>query len=163
MKEFLEKVSSYNLFNYFLPGVLFAVIIKSISSYDFLTDNLLVTAFVLYFIGLIISRVGSLFVEPLLKYSKFLEFKNYDEFVEASKKDPKLDILSEQNNTYRSLIAMLIMVVVTKCFDLLASTIDFFNIYKEWILILLVFVLLIFSYRKQTKYIFSRIHSALNN
>jgi hypothetical protein len=162
MKEFLEKISSYNLFNYFLPGILYAVFVEKLTSYSLISDNLLVSAFLLYFIGLIISRVGSIFVEPPLKYWNFLKFKSYSEYVEASRKDPKLDILSEQNNTYRSIISLLIMVGITKCFEWICTKVSFVDDYKYWILVLLLLVLFLFSYRKQTKYIFKRIEKNLS-
>lgn len=70
MKDLLDKLSSYNIFNYLLPGVLFAGMSKSVSGYDLVQENLLVGVFVYYFIGMVISRLGSLLVEPLLKKAR---------------------------------------------------------------------------------------------
>ena len=39
---------------------------------------------------------------------RFLEFADYREFVAACKKDPKIDELSETNNMYRTLCALLL-------------------------------------------------------
>lgn len=60
-----DKISSYNLFNYFLPGVLFAALADTVTSYNFLQSDLVVGVFVYYFFGLVISRFGSLIIEPL--------------------------------------------------------------------------------------------------
>lgn len=67
MKDLLDKLSSYNLFNYLLPGTLFVFIEKD--TFDFLSmkDNVIVAVFFCYFLGLLASRVGSLIIEPMLK------------------------------------------------------------------------------------------------
>ena len=66
MEDLLAKISSYNFFNFLFPGVIFAVIAERVTSYTFLHNNLVIDFFVCYFIGLTISRVGSLLLEPLL-------------------------------------------------------------------------------------------------
>ena len=72
MKEILDKLSSYNLFNYLLPGVIFVVIANKVTHYDFIQDDIVIGAFLYYFIGMVISRFGSLAIEPILKYLSFL-------------------------------------------------------------------------------------------
>ncbi|MCQ9208569.1 MAG: hypothetical protein NG712_04240, partial [Omnitrophica bacterium] len=67
MKELVQKLSSYNLFNYLFPGIVFVIILKEMTSYSLLQENFITGAFVYYFIGLVVSRFGSLVVEPLLK------------------------------------------------------------------------------------------------
>ena len=74
MKEFLEKISSYNIFNNLLPGILFVVIAKETTSFSFIRENIFEGAFLYYFIGLFISRVGSLWIEPFLKKIKVVKF-----------------------------------------------------------------------------------------
>ena len=98
MKELFDKLSSYNIFNYLFPGVLFAVLANNLTSYKVLMDNILIGAFVYYFIGLVVSRVGSLILEPLLKLVRILHFASYKDFVRASKIDGKIELLSEINN-----------------------------------------------------------------
>ena len=161
MKELLEKITSYNLFNYLLPGVLFVVIIDQVTAYNLITDNIVLTVFICYFVGMVISRIGSLLVEGSLKKIGFLKFKDYKDFIAAAKKDPKLDILSEQNNTYRTLIAMLIMVTVAKGYEWLGTKVAFFEEWKPWIVILLLLILFLAAYWKQTKYITERIDKNL--
>jgi hypothetical protein len=90
MKEILEKISSYNLFNYLLPGTVFVFVLAKISEHNFIQKDLLIGAFLYYFIGLIISRIGSVIIEPLLKKWNFLKFAEYSDFVIYSKKDDKI-------------------------------------------------------------------------
>ena len=73
MKELIDKLSTYNIFNYLFPGVLFAYILSKVSSYDLIQKDLVTGVFLYYFIGLVISRIGSLFIEPFLKKNKILE------------------------------------------------------------------------------------------
>ena len=63
MKEIIDKLSSYNIFNYLLPGVLFVAIAKNFTEYNLILDNDFIGAFFYYFIGMVISRFGSLIIE----------------------------------------------------------------------------------------------------
>src|SRR5262245_46621561 len=117
MKDLLDKISSYNLFNYLLPGILFVVIAQKFTRYSFVQDNLVMGVFVYYFVCLIISRVGSLIIEPFLKKISFVVFADYSDFIIATNADPKIEILSEVNNMYRTIIAMLAAVALLKGYE----------------------------------------------
>lgn len=157
MKELLDKISSYNLFNYLFPGVLFVIILKETTSYSFLQENLIVGVFVYYFIGLVISRFGSLIIEPVLRKSSFLKFADYSEFVSASKKDEKIEMLSEVNNMYRTLVSTLFVLLVFNLYDYIESNVPVLKNWNNYILLGLLLVMFLFSYRKQTNYITKRI------
>jgi hypothetical protein len=51
MKELLDKLSSYNLFNYLLPGTVFVAAARRISAHAFKDENIVVELFLYYFIG----------------------------------------------------------------------------------------------------------------
>lgn len=161
MKEFLEKISSYNLFNYLLPGIIFVVIAKEFLGYSLIQTDVVVGVFLYYFIGLVISRFGSLTIEPILKKVRFLKFADYKDFVSASKLDSKIEIFSEANNTYRTFCSMLLLLLLLKLYIF----IEFFHPWlKAWdvhILIELLLVLFVCSYKKQTGYITKRIRAVL--
>lgn len=159
MKELLDKLTTYNLFNYLLPGILFCVILTSYTSFNFFVDSAIMNLFICYFSGLVISRVGSLFLEPFLKYISFLKFAPYKDFVEAGKADSKLDLLSEANNMYRTISVVFFLLLLAKLYELLGSVIYFFFEYSLSILIVLLLFLFLLSYRKQTNYIKSRVDS----
>jgi len=159
MKEILDKISSYNLFNYLLPGVLFVCISKQFTDYNFIQENDFIGVFLYYFIGMVISRFGSVIIEPILKKIKFLKFSEYNRYVTASKKDIKLELLSEVNNTYRTLNSMIITLVLFKIFYSIETKFELDSSVSLTILTILVFILFIFSYRKQTNYITKRIYA----
>jgi len=161
MNDLLNKLSSYNLFNYLLPGVLYVVFISKLTDINLIQKDLLIGGFLYYFIGLIISRIGSILLEPLLKSISFVKFSKYKDFVKASQNDSKIEILSETNNMYRTLISLFISIGLTVLYYFLATQ---YPILEEWsihILILLIFIMFLFSYQKQTKYITNRIKSNL--
>ncbi len=157
MKEILDKISSYNIFNYLLPGIIFVVFSKEVIGYDFIQENNLFGAFLYYFIGMIISRFGSFIVEPFLKWVSFLKFKDYKFFVIAAKQDAKLELLSEINNTYRTICSAFILLILVKVYKEIATRFVISNATTLIILTILILILFFFSYRKQTKYISKRI------
>ena len=74
MNYLLNQLSSYNIFNYLLPGILFVVAAEAFTDYSFLQRDLVVGVFVYYFIGMAVSRFGSLVVEPILKKMSWVTF-----------------------------------------------------------------------------------------
>lgn len=160
MKEIIDKLSSYNIFNYLLPGILFVGLGKEITSFSFVQNNLLIGLFLYYFIGLIISRLGSLTLEPLFK--KFVKFAEYEDYVKASKLDPKIETFSEQNNMYRSLCMLSITLILLKIYDLVWGSRSLDNVAIIFIFLIGLSVLFLFAYKKQTEeYVVKRVKIAL--
>jgi len=129
MNELLNKLSSYNLFNYLFPGIVFAFIADKVTGYKFIQQNIIYGLFLYYFTGLVISRFGSLVIEPILRKLSFLRFADYKDFVAACKKDDKLETLLEVNNTYRTLCSLFMLLPFLKLYEYLESKISFL---KEW-------------------------------
>ena len=110
-----------------------------------------------YFIGLFISRIGSLVIEPMLKKMRFIKYANYADFAKAVKTDSKIDTLSEMNNYLRSLFTCVLLLPVMKIAQVLSSHWLWFATNWKWIVIIILFVLLLFSYGKQSKYVRNRV------
>ena len=106
MKAILEKLSAYNIFSYLLPGLLFVSLGERLTSFSLIQRSWIVGIVLYYFIGLVISRVGSLIVKPLLERIGFVKEAPYEDYVEASASDSRIGILSAQNNLFRTLCAM---------------------------------------------------------
>jgi hypothetical protein len=157
MKELLDRVSSYNIFNSLFPGVLFAALAEQITNYSFLQPDVLLGVFVYYFIGLVIGRIGSVIIEPILKRLSFVKFADYHDYVAMSKKDEKLDLFSEINNMYRSLASMLILLIALKSYELLEGKYFWLKDYSLYTLIVFLAILFLYSYRKQSEFITKRI------
>ncbi len=161
MKEILDKLTSYNLFNYLLPGVIFAILLTELTDYMMIQENIVIGAFLYYFIGITVSRIGSLIVEPILKKSGIIKFADYKDFVAASKKDSKIETLSESNNTYRTFISMFLSLLIVKGYNELEN--KWYWLKENQPILIPIFILIIFvlAYRKQTNYVNKRIKSNL--
>jgi hypothetical protein len=157
MNELLAKLSSYNVFNYLLPGIVFAILAGDIIHYPIIQKNIVTGAFFYYFVGLVVSRFGSLIIEPLLKWLRFVRFADYKDFVAASQKDAKLDVLSEVNNTYRTLASLISLLLLLKLYMKIEERFPRLNEWNWTVLAVLLLVMFLFSYRKQTSYITRRI------
>ncbi len=157
MKELLDKLSSYNIFNYLLPGVIFVLLSRETIHYPLAQVDILTAAFMYYFVGMVVSRFGSIIIEPILKRLTFVRFEDYKKFVAAKKKDEQLELLSEVNNTYRTLCSLFSLLLLLKLYVKIAER---FPWLKEWhatALVVLLLILFLFSYRKQTSYVTKRI------
>lgn len=159
MKEMLEKISSYNIFNYLLPGSLFVVFVEKITTYKIYHQDVITLLFVYYFTGMIISRIGSIMFEPIAKKVKFVKFSNYTDFIAASEKDVKIELLSETNNVYRTFCALFIVLGFVKLYEYLSTRLEVQRTTTFFVLLLCLFLLFAFSYKKQTNYIFKRVEA----
>ncbi len=159
MNDLLSKLSSYNLFNYLLPGIVFVVAADALTRYSLVQRNLVIGVFVYYFIGLVISRLGSLVVEPLLLRVSFVRFAKYADFVAASKQDPKLELLSETNNTYRTLFSALLLLGFLKVYERIEVSFPWTRDQNAVILLVALLFVFLFSYRKQSGYVTKRVEA----
>ena len=114
MKAVLEKLSAYHIFSYLLPGLLFVILGERLTSFSLIQRSWIVGIVLYYFIGLVISRVGTLIVKPVLERIGFIKDAPYEDYVEASKSDSRIDVLSAQNNLLRTFCAMVMMLIGLK-------------------------------------------------
>lgn len=157
MKDILEKISSYNLFNYLLPGVIFSVLGQRLGIIALPKADVIVLAFLYYFIGMVVSRVGSLIMEPILKKLRIIKYSPYTDYLKASEKDVKMAGMVEANNTYRTLAATFFALVIGLAVISLADKLGLSVETREYWLAGSLFVLFVFSFRKQSAFIVSRV------
>ena len=162
MKELSEKISSYNLFNNLLPGILFVFVITELTNFNLILENNFIGAFFYYFIGMIISRLSSLIIEPFLKLVKFVKYAEYNDYLIACERDDKIDLLCEGNNMYRTFVALFVAISLTVVYDKIAIhfCIPIENTSIGVIIGLL--ILFLFSYRKQTTFIRKRVEKQIH-
>lgn len=157
LAAFLGRVSNYNLLNNLIPGAILCVILKYLVGYDLMNVGTLELLVIFYFVGMINGRIGSLVVEPFLKKIKIVAFRDHKLFVEAEQKDKKIIYLSETNNMYRSMISVAFTALLVKLYRVGVDLHwDWGNV-TEWIVLVTMLILFSCAYRKQTKYIVSRI------
>lgn len=166
LAQIVEKISSYNIVNNLYPGILFVYVLKIMFGTNLLSNNWVENLIVFYFVGMVLSRIGSIAIEPIIKKIKIIKCAPYQDYVKASSIDPLVDTLSETNNTYRTLLSTFICAFVYKlgasinevC---LKNKITFLQENKDWILLTLLILLFVFSYVKQTSYVRKRVESVL--
>lgn len=157
MDDLLAKISSYNVFTNLLPGVVFCFVATNVFGYPLMPDDVVAGVFFYYFVGMIISRVGSLVVEPLLIWMKLVEYADYKDYVAAAKVDEKIPELLETNNMYRSgvalaaaLLSLAILERIKGWFGWSTSTVSLFALSA-------LALIMVASFSKQTTYIRKRV------
>lgn len=151
MKAVLGKLSTYSILGYLLPGSLFVILGERLTSFSLIQRSWIVGIVLYYFIGLVISRVGVLIVKPVLERIGLVREVSYDDYVEASESDLKIDILSAQNNLFRTLCAMVMMLIGLKIGEKVIGVLPWGADVYDFIVLVVLFILLLFSYRKQTQ------------
>jgi hypothetical protein len=160
MDELLRVIEQYKIFNYLVPGVIVTFLIGDGTFYHKLqSQNILVEFFIYYFVGLIVSRLGSLFVEGFLRNIGMVKFAPYSDYLDASKKDEKIEKFSQENNMYRTFIAAFLTIfLVNLGYRIFSDTEVLVRETVPFLLGMLTLAgLMTLSYRKQTAFIGKRI------
>lgn len=162
----LGKFSSYNFFNNLYPGVLFIYLLRVIYGIELVWNNWIEAISVYYFIGMIMSRFGSIIIETLLKKVALIKYVAYSDYIRANDIDPIINTLSEVNNTYRTLLAMflclLLFMIGTFLNEIcLNNGVTFFQNHMDFGVLMLFVMLFGQAYIKQTSYIYKRVNEVL--
>ncbi len=172
-KSIIEKISSYNIFNYFLPGFIFCYLSNVYTNYSFDTGSVWKDLVIYYFSGLIISRISSIFIERILLKIKIRNMHNhqqenyvrrapYEDYIMASEKCSFISTLNETNNMYLTMIGVFTSVLFLKIGTMISAFfVNLFgriNIPNDILFLCAGLLLFVISYKKQTDYIRKRIH-----
>ena len=172
-KSIIEKITSYNLFNNLLPGIVFCHVVERTTQIVIKGDSFFENLFIYYFLGMLVGRISSLFIEPMLmnmkvknKQSKvkesYIRFAPYKDYVEASESNPFIKMLNESCNMYRCFISVFLLAACCKIYDCYIS--EWFcnlgtvgNDIKVIVMCLIIALLFAMSYKKQVDYIRARV------
>lgn len=171
-EKIIDNISVYEVVNNIVPGSIYVVLVKYLTCFNFLSGHdFYENAVLIYFIGLIISRIGSLVVESALRYEctwwkAFLKFAPYSDYLQAEKLDEsgRVRYFSMVNNMYCCMTSTAICVFLTLLFSYVwpcvftKSGVKNITMIAGCILLILLFA---FSYRKQTNYVKSRVENIL--
>lgn len=172
-KTIIEKISSYNLFNNLLPGIVFCYVVERTTQIVIKGDSFFENLFIYYFIGVLVGRISSLFVEPVLMKMKvkdkqsnvketYIKFAPYKDYVEASESNPFIKVLNESCNMYRCFISVFLLAACCKIYDSyisvwLCNLWSVSNDIKAIVMFLVIALLFAMSYKKQVDYIRDRV------
>lgn len=178
-KSIIEKISSYNLFNHLLPGIIFCYLVDRFTNISIATDSILENLFIYYFVGVLIGRFSSLVVEPILmkvsvknKKEKgkeaYIRFAPYENYIEVSENNGFIKVLNESCNTYRSFISVFLLVMICKIYErYLRVAFNYFGSAGQDIKIIVfclgMSLLFVMSYKKQVDYIRRRVEKYMND
>lgn len=157
MDKVIDKLSAYNIFTNLFPGVIYCFLADKFFGIPLIQDDLVVAAFLYYFCGMVISRVSSVVLEPILKKADFIKFADYKKYVAALAKDEQIGVLLETSNAYRSVVALSVCVLATGGWVAAVAVVPIIGTYAHYFLIACLLVLFLFAYRKQTQYIVARV------
>lgn len=174
METILNKLSPYLLLNHILAGGVYCVLSNAWGLPNIpLSENTLTNLITFYFIGLAINRFGGIVIEKILLKLKIIKYKPYKEFLYAEQKDKRISELSEASHIYKTFTALMFVITLLLILQTLYENVninDCRNVLRfintlfvnniKLIFAFGVFVLFLLSYRKQTKYIISRIEKA---
>ncbi len=159
--ENLIKISAYEWFNHFFPGVLFiSYLIWSQNLYlnpANIADGVILFCDI-YFVGLVISRLGSLIVQPIAKRIKLIEWSTG--YYEAEKNDPKLKTLLKDFNLFRNVIATDLLCIFVTTYQIIVGQIERSVAISTIVVEIVILVIFLASYQHQSKYIINRINNS---
>lgn len=157
LSDLLDKLTSYNLLNYLLPGAVFAYFAANNLQIKLVPNDLVTAAFVYYFLGSVISRFGSLVFEPLLKTFRIVKFEPYEAYLTASDKDKKIEVLVEAANMYRTLFSAMLLLLLLATYKKAEAFSPFLAEWSNLIGGCAMALIFLFAFRKQTNFITNRI------
>ena len=158
-KVLVEKLSQYNFLTNILPGTVLCILMKYLVGYDIIPSEYYQAGIVFYFVGMLNGRIGSLIVEPFLKYIKWVVFAPYPDYVLADQNDKKVSILNQENNVYRSYITVTFITLSAFLYKNYLVIFEFIKDNEKILLLIFMFLIFLCSYRKQTGYVKQRVET----
>lgn len=117
--------------------------------YDFIDNNWLINFIVYYFAGIVNSRVSSLIIESLCQKLSFIEWRDYSSYNKIKKRQPFIATNQEIANMYRSMASVFMIALFVLLYKQISEYCIWFKNNGYWIGLILLFILFLFSYRKQ--------------
>lgn len=160
MESLLSKISAYNLISYGLTGLLLAscyIVLHGLSP----NFGPAIAFGVVYLVGILVSRIGSVLMEWPLKKIGFIKYADYENYVEAENVDSKVSGIAEQSAFYRTLSCGFILLAIFSEFDARDPVIIGFAGWIETSAFSFMAILFLFAYRKQCKFVFDRVSTQI--
>ena len=154
---FLARLTKYEWLNKLLPGVFFVLFGNALKCPMLSPENWIESFGVYILWGELSSRIGSIVIEPLLKFARVVRFAEYADYQKANKES--CDMLLSNANFARTLcsLGLLLLVVrliflVPSCGHFACKTFDWYDVALcVWILLFL------FAYCRQVNFLVERI------
>lgn len=161
LKSFSEKVSSYQIFTFLFPGAVFLAVLSNVYSKTVPETSIWEKLFLCYTVGMIISRIGTLLLEEFLFWlsnlcGHFLVRIDYRKIILAERKDAKVNMLLQVSNTYRTMAAVFLTLLIVAAVNKFTSLDLQFSSGVIWFSVIMV-LLFTLSFIKQYDYAEKRV------
>ena len=156
LAKLIDRISTYEILNNIIPGSVYIALIERLTPLKIQCGKLWTDIVISYFLGLVIGRIGSLLVAPCLRWLKVLDPPIYPEYMKAEK-DSRVCQFSMISNMYRSFTAVALCLLATLIGLNYTSDMETSKYILKVLGCLVLIVLFTLSYRKQDKYLTSRI------
>lgn len=148
-----EKISHYEILNNLIPGTALCFILSYLG-YPILDYGVGTCAMICYLVGLINNRFSSLIIEGVCRTTKFVKWRKYELYNLAKKERPFVETMLENANMYRAFVSVFFVSLVAYGIQKILPKSTFLQDYGLCILLSSLFLLFLFSYRKQVnKYV----------
>lgn len=152
IKLIIDRVSSYQFFNFVYPGLLLSGVFDIYDVVDVFSLNIWYVLLISYSLGMLASRIGSIVIENIFVCCKWMERFDYDEFNKAEKSNSKVSLHLEISNMFRTISATSLLILIAR----VANCIYDFGFSMPWgivLIVLAIFILFCFSFTKQYEYL----------
>lgn len=158
MSELIEKLfsrlSKYDWFTTLVPGIFLHALLRRMGI-NMATSSMLEEFGLMFFLGVVSSRVGATVVEQLARWCKLFEdYEDYIEWSSTEKEESKM--LVRNANWFRSLCGMMIVLAAMIGLKLIPESLFPHNA-KEILAIICLLLLFADSYRRQLSFTTQRI------
>ena len=159
VKELLGKFTRYDWFTTLIPGVFCMAVGVRFGIFNFVSNSLLERFGMVFFLGLISSRIGASMIEPIFKIKRFKLWGKYEDYMNFRTMDEKgADMLVMNANWFRSLMGMVILLLAISLVNYVWEKFGWGSVSKRWASLLGLLILFGDSYRRQLGFMFDRIN-----
>ncbi len=157
MDKIIDQVSRYHVVNYLIPGLFFWLMIDKQLNLNLRDENIWVVIVIGYIAGMVISRIGSFFLEPLVKKIGLVKYVPKEQYIKAELKDKKIYELLTDSNMFRTMSAACIILLLGYFTEWILNRLQISSLARWIIGVTILFVIFIAAFILQTKKICSRV------
>ncbi len=161
MSDFVFLLSNFRVVSSLVPGAALCIFINDFLKVNILKDEVILNLFIFYTVGVVVGRVGSIIIEPLFESFGIIDKENYPDYIDAEIKNPKVSTIDEISRFYRSLTTLMMFIIVGIVIEYPMKMYPMTNVLVMHIVSVLMLILMIKSYSKQSKYTAKRIKKVL--
>lgn len=163
MNDFIFLLSNLRVVSSIVPGAILCIYINDFLKINILRHETIVNIFIFYAVGVIIGRIGSIVIEPLFESFGIIDKENYPNFIDAEIKNPKVSTIDEISRFYRSMATLMMLIIVGILFEYPMNLYPLTYVLGGHIVSVLILILMIKSYSKQSEYTANRIKKVLED